>query len=168
MTELNPTFRKSGKFNALLRRLRYLIRVYIFISYARSDGTPYATKLREVLDGMDFTCFIDSKDLFSGDVLQAKLKRWIKKSRVCVLIGTRGVLASKHVTPEIEEFKKLKRTIIPINIQSSLTNPPWEVLDQRLIRINELNSTHRLKFLQRSEDFSSTGEAANYCDGSLA
>lgn len=86
----------------------------IFISYSRSDGSHYATGLADELTKRNFSCFIDQLGAAPDKDLPADLTRKIANSTMCVVVGTPRALNSQFVRREVEQFKKTKRTIIPI------------------------------------------------------
>ena len=122
--------------------LRYFFGNDIFISYAREDGKPYASKLKEQLKSMDYSCFIDYEKIYPGDHLSSALGRAIRRSRVFVLVGTKGVRAPDSWVPkEIAEFKTTRRTIVPININQALTAPTWDLVsDEERVWVDETSN----------------------------
>ncbi|HYG81229.1 MAG TPA: TIR domain-containing protein, partial [Pyrinomonadaceae bacterium] len=109
--------------------LRYFLGDDIFISYSREDGRQYAANLKEQLQSMDYSCFIDYEKVYPGDHLGSALERAIRRSRVFVLVGTKGVRGPESWVPkEVAAFKKTGRKIVPINIGEALTAPMWEVI----------------------------------------
>ncbi len=64
----------------------------IFISYSRGDAQGYAEALEKELKDLDFSCFLDKKELPAGQQLPVGLKRAIKRSKVLVLVGTQAAL----------------------------------------------------------------------------
>jgi WD40 repeat protein len=118
-----------GRLHVLLQRLRF--RYDVFISYARRDSSAYAVRLKEELEKVDFTCFLDQHELPAGDALNASLKRAVRRSARLVLLGTPGAAASEHVPRELEEFEKTRRPVIPIAFQGSLTETAWPSLRVR-------------------------------------
>lgn len=91
----------------------------IFISYSRADGSLYAAGLADELTKRKFACFLDQLGTDPDRDLPATLKRKIGSCTVCVLVGTERALISESVKKEIEEFKKTKRTIIPIYFEGA-------------------------------------------------
>jgi WD40 repeat protein len=108
--------------------LRILFRYDVFISYARSDGTEFATKLKEQLASMDISCFIDYDKIVPGDTLFSTLQQATRRSKALLLIGTPGALVSSFVETEFTNSLHAKRIIIPININETLTKPPAAVM----------------------------------------
>jgi WD40 repeat protein len=125
--------------DALFSRLaRFRFRYDLFLSYARSDGKPYALKLRDQLRALDFSCFLDQDELPPGNSLRSSLSRALRRSATLVVVGTERALKSTYVAQEISEFAATGRTIIPIDFQGTLADPPWSVLRERdLVWIDE-------------------------------
>src|SRR6266850_665401 len=123
----------------LFRRLfKVLFRYDIFISYARRDGKGYASKLKEQLTRLDFSCFLDYDELPAGNSLNRTLKRAIKRSATIIVVGTEGALKSRYVELEVGEFTRTGRAIIPIDFEGSLADAPWQVLKERdLVWVDE-------------------------------
>lgn len=112
--------------------LKKILRLFfgddVFISYARSDGKHYATTLKNQLASMDISCFIDYEKVYAGDVLNTTLKRAIRKSTVFVLVGTPNARNSDFVQLEINEARRIKSPIIPIDVNEAVSNPPWDCI----------------------------------------
>ncbi|MBI3421698.1 MAG: TIR domain-containing protein, partial [Acidobacteria bacterium] len=95
---------------------RFRFRYDIFISYARRDGSEYAIKLRDQLQQLDFTCFLDLDELPPGSALTSDLKRSLSRSATLVLIGTeRALVHSPYVQQEVEYFLGTGRRVVPID-----------------------------------------------------
>jgi len=120
---------------------RLLFRYDIFISYARGDGKEYASKLRDQLRQLDFSCFLDFDELPAGNSLNNNLKRAIKKSATLVVVGTERAVHSRYVDLEIGEFARTGRAIIPIDIEGTLAERPWRIIkDRDIVWIDEVKS----------------------------
>ena len=113
----------AGLFWRFVHRMRF--RYDIFISYARSDGQPYARQLRDQLRQLDFTCFLDDDEIQAGDQLRGALKRSLHASAALVVVGTRAAALRPFVKLEVEEFAATGRRILPININDSLAATAW-------------------------------------------
>lgn len=116
----------------------------IFISYTRADAQEYAGKLFEQLSSLDYSCFIDKKEVPGGRSLNSSLKAALRGSKTLILIGTERALEREYVQLEFAEFSKTTRPIIPINVASALASPkrlstqPWNVIkDRDLVWIDE-------------------------------
>jgi hypothetical protein len=121
----------------VLFRVRF--RYDIFISYARRDGREYALKLRDQLQQLDFTCFLDLDELPAGSALTNDLKRKLGQSAVQVVIGTeRALFHSPYVQQEVEHFLRTGRRVVPVDfglanddsITSQLAVPARELIRQ--------------------------------------
>ena len=120
--------------------LRYFFGDDIFISYSRKDGKLYATKLKEQLKSMDYSCFIDFEKIYAGDHLSHRIQRAIRGCGVLVLVGTEGARNSEFVNLEIESFLKTGRTLVPIDVKDEVENKPWASLPgHELVWIDEPN-----------------------------
>jgi WD40 repeat protein len=120
---------------------KFLFRYDIFISYARSDGKEYALKLRDQLKQLDFTCFLDYEELPPGNSLNATLKRALRKSAALVIVGTERAVKSRYVELEVGEFAKTGRAIIPIDIEGTLSDAPWQIIKERdIVWIDEMKA----------------------------
>lgn len=120
---------------------RLLFRYDIFISYARRDGKDYALRLRDQLKQLDFSCFLDLDELPPGNSLNHTLRRALRRSATLVIVGTEGALRSRFVELEVGEFAPTGRAVIPIDIEGSLADAPWEVVRARdLVRIDEVRA----------------------------
>ena len=85
-----------------------------FISYRRSDASPYAASLAKALAAADFRCFLDDADATPGQPLTPRLVRALKHSKVLIVIVSPEVGTSTWVRQEVEIFSKTGRDIIPI------------------------------------------------------
>lgn len=120
---------------------KFLFRYDIFISYARRDGKEYALKLRDQLKQLDFTCFLDYEELPPGNSLNSTLKRALRKSAALVVVGTERATKSRYVELEVGEFAKTGRAIIPIDIEGTLSETPWQIIKERdIVWIDELKA----------------------------
>ena len=118
---------------------RFRFRYDVFISYARRDGREYALKLRDQLQQLDFTCFLDLDELPAGSALTSDLKRKLGQSAVQVVIGTeRALFHSPYVQQEVEHFLRTGRRVVPVDfglanddsVTSELAVPARELIRQ--------------------------------------
>jgi hypothetical protein len=114
----------------------------IFISYAHRGSKKYAEKLDEQLTSLDYSCFIDKKELPSGSSLNKSLESALRASKTLILIGTESALNRDYVQLEFQEFAKTGRPIIPVNVGGALArrleSQPWKVIKERdLVWIDE-------------------------------
>ena len=114
----------------------------IFISYAHRGSQVYAGKLDEQLTSLDYSCFIDKKEVPSGRPLNKSLAFALRASKTLILIGTEGALNRDYVQLEFQEFAKTGRPIIPVNVGEALArqleSQPWKVIKERdLVWIDE-------------------------------
>jgi hypothetical protein len=116
----------------------------IFISYTRADAKEYAAKLYEQLTSLDYSCFLDKKEAPGGSSLNSALRAALAGSKTLVLVATERALSREYVRLEFGEFAaKRRRTIIPVNVASALTEEklkeePWSVIRERdLIWLDE-------------------------------
>lgn len=102
-----------------------LFRDDIFISYSRADGGHYAAGLADKLTEKKYSCFIDKLGTEPDKDLPESLKKKIRNCTLFVLIGTERGTASEFVGKEIAEFKKTKRTIVPIDFDGAVGRARW-------------------------------------------
>jgi len=108
----------------LMRMLRFdwsfIVGYDFFISYRRSDASPYASGLARLLEKADFRCFLDDNEGVPGRPLTDRLRRALLRSRTLVVVASPELPQSPWVPQEIEIFGSTGRDIIPINIQGGL------------------------------------------------
>jgi hypothetical protein len=115
----------------LINHLTTLVFGYdVFISYPYADGKPYAEALEGQLNQLDFTCFIDKKELPYGEALTSSLQRAIIRSRVVILVGSRAALNAPYVNQEIAFALARRRAVIPIDIDGIRSIAPWPELKE--------------------------------------
>jgi hypothetical protein len=115
--------RLRSSFGAPYQRvsLSALVGYDLFISYRRSDATPYAAALFEVLRRADFRCFLDDNDATPGQPLTDKLQWALKRSKVLLIVASPDLPVSIWVPKEVEIFAKSRRDIILINVKDGMT-----------------------------------------------
>jgi WD40 repeat protein len=94
----------------------------IFVSYNWTDARPYAARLEADLRMHDLRCFLDNTDAPPGTALNSTLQTALRRSRVLVLLVSKRALQSPWVTEEVRTFAKTGRTIIPVNLDGSVTS----------------------------------------------
>jgi TIR domain len=104
---------------------RFLFGNDVFISYARKDATIYSLGLAGELTKRGLSCFLDQWGTPAGTELPSELVSTLKRSAMLVVLGTDQAAASKAVEAEIVEFKKTRRTIIPVSFDGSLQQAGW-------------------------------------------
>lgn len=148
-TALNKIRERLFK-NLFRARFRY----DVFISYSRVDAKEYAVALKEQLQGLNFTCFIDEEESPVGVSLDPTLEKALRRSAALVLLATELALTRPYLALEFERFTATNRAIVPINIAGALTNheraalktAPWSVIDSRkLVWVNETASAFDAK-----------------------
>lgn len=115
----------------------------VFVSYARADAVNYAAALASQLAERDFSCYLDQWSTAPDEGLPPPLLHALRHSRVLVLIGSEGALASAAVAAEIREFVKTGRTIIPIDVDHALSRAVWVGLVVGLTRADEGQESFR-------------------------
>jgi hypothetical protein len=116
---------------------KFLFGYDIFISYSYADGRQYAEALEDKLTNLDFSCFLDKKELVYGDVLSSALRRAIRRSRVLLLVGTRSTPQARYVNLELFEAIARDRTrVIPVDVDG-VREHFTSTKVQELIWINE-------------------------------
>jgi hypothetical protein len=98
----------------------------IFISYSRRDAFDYADRLARALKSEGFSCFIDQWDSPRGKRLPEPIHQALRRTKMLVLVGSEGAVASEFVRLELTEFLKTERPIIPIDVGRALESAPWE------------------------------------------
>jgi WD40 repeat protein len=93
----------------------------LFISYRRSDATPYAAALFEALRQADFRCFLDDNDATPGKPLTDKLRWALKRSKVLLIVASPDLPLSTWVPKEVKMFAMSQRDIILINVKDGMT-----------------------------------------------
>src|ERR1700742_4551643 len=73
-----------------------------FISYRRSDATPYAAALFRALREADFRCFLDDNDATPGQPLTDKLVSALQRSQVLLIVASPDLPLSTWVPQEVE------------------------------------------------------------------
>lgn len=104
---------------------RFLFGNDVFISYARKDATIYSLGLANELTKRGLSCFLDQWGTPAGTELPSELVTTLKRSAMLVVLGTEQAAGSKAVEAEIAEFKKTRRTIIPVSFDGSLQQASW-------------------------------------------
>ena len=79
---------------------KFLFGYDIFISYSYKDGKQYAEALEAKLANLDFSCFLDKKELPCGGELTSALRRAIRRSKALILVGTDTALHAPYVKVE--------------------------------------------------------------------
>jgi WD40 repeat protein len=120
---------------SLLRQTRF--RYDYFISYHRGDGDTYARNLRLQLSRLDFRCFIDKRELTAGALLRTALPDALTRSAQMVVVATSGAVQSAEVAREVETFRGLNRTVIPIDFGGSYRAATWPLTETEVIWIDE-------------------------------
>lgn len=105
--------------------LNLLSRDDIFISYSRADGGHYAAGIADQLTARKYSCFIDKLGTEPNQDLPDSLKKKITNCTLFVLVGTGRAAASEFVAKEIAEFRKTKRTIVPIDFDGAVGKARW-------------------------------------------
>jgi WD40 repeat protein len=91
-----------------------------FISYGHLDGQAYAISLFDALVALGYRCFLDREDMPPGEVLSLATKRGLERSQTLLLVGTPRTLASEPVLTEVSLFRRMGKTIIPIDLNRTL------------------------------------------------
>jgi hypothetical protein len=94
----------------------------VFISYNWGDARPYAARLESELRLRDLRCFLDNTDAPPGTALNSTLQKALRRSRVVILLVSKGALRSRWVAEEVKTFAATKRAIIPINLDGSVSS----------------------------------------------
>jgi hypothetical protein len=88
----------------------------IFVSYRREDASEFVLALVRDLSELDFSCFVDRTNAPPGVPLTPQILLALRRSRVLLVIVTRGALESPWVTDEISIFRRdRKKLVLPID-----------------------------------------------------
>jgi len=111
---------------------RYLFGRDVFISYSRSDGSKYAPNLALALQAKrpKLSFYLDRWIAPASGKLPRSLMRHLRWSSLLVVVCTENAIKSEFVKDEISSFAKLKRKVIPINVNGAFDKvdreaPPW-------------------------------------------
>ncbi len=98
-----------------------------FISFklgAYPAGTQsYASDLARRLREQDFSVFFSEEEAPPGADLDSTLRKALRRSRVLVVVASRGaLLESQWVRKEVEEFRRVrpKRPVVPIDVDDAI------------------------------------------------
>jgi len=103
----------------------------IFISYARADGSDYATALGDRLTQDSYIVYLDQIKAYPDSKVSKEVLTKLARSATLVLIGTREAAHSRNVAKELRVFFRTGRPVITINVDHELENAAWY---HRLIR----------------------------------
>lgn len=85
----------------LLRLTDWVFGYDYFVSYSHRDGKTYPRRLKERLEASGFRVFLDQTEYVPGTNLNRETRRQVLKSRVVVIVGRDGALASEWVEREV-------------------------------------------------------------------
>jgi WD40 repeat protein len=105
--------------------IRSLLAEDIFISYARKDSSTYATGLADELTKRGYACFIDRLGTESNHSLPHSLRRKLRNCALLVVVVTKWSGTRESIQSEVVEFKKTRRTIVPVVLDDSLSAAIW-------------------------------------------
>jgi TIR domain len=99
-------------------------------------ASEYARALQQQLANLDFESFLDEEELPYGEALNSSLSRAIRRSRVLVLVGTRGALTAHYVNLEVSAALGLRRAVVNLwRAGASLPRRPgsrsWRITSAR-------------------------------------
>ncbi|MEH6725850.1 MAG: TIR domain-containing protein [Hyphomicrobiales bacterium] len=107
----------------MMERIRaFLDRLYgydYFISYAHAGGLDYPDALKEKLEELAFSVFIDREAFKVGSSLTTESIRCLKSSTKLVLVGSAQSFESVWVQKEVEIANAQKKPVVLININSA-------------------------------------------------
>src|ERR1700735_1282215 len=105
----------------------YLDAPDVFISYSRTDAPAYVNRLAARLSEAtpSLYCIIDQWHSEPGRRVAKSLLRFVKKSGILVLVGSKGAQHSKAMEEEIRTFRPNKRTIVPVDVDGSIRSADW-------------------------------------------
>ncbi len=91
-----------------------------FISYSHRDGKNYPRLLKERLERAGFRVFLDQTDYAPGTNLSRETRRQVLKSKVIVVVGREGALASTWVKREVDIALAHSRDPVIIDINGAM------------------------------------------------
>jgi hypothetical protein len=107
-------------FRILIDQLRTLVDLIFgydyFISYSRSDGANYPTKLADRLETFGYRTFLDNRFYVAGTDLQTATKRRVRMSKFLIVVGREKALKSEWVVKEVHRSLEANRVPILIDI----------------------------------------------------
>ncbi len=136
-----------------------------FISYAWEGGSSYAHALQSILSEKNYRCFIDFKEMRTGQAWRRSVFKALKRSSVLLFVGSDKALETDAVFQEIKQFSYSGRPIVPIDFEDNVANLEekhrlWPFLEQQL-RCADPGG----KVVLNTGKVSS--EVINYCDDSF-
>src|SRR5690349_22427302 len=69
---------------------------------------------------MDVPRYVDMYETTPESSLPKKLRRALNRASLLVVVITPHAATSKHVLREVEEYTKIKRPILPVNVDDAL------------------------------------------------
>ena len=85
-----------------------------FISYARADGTPFATKLYQALVDRNFKIWFDQSDIPPAVNWRQQVNEGIERAENFLLVITPEAVQSQYCTQELHRAQELNKRIIPL------------------------------------------------------
>src|SRR5262249_5646478 len=90
----------------------------LFISYARSDGTPVAETFQKSLKNLGHDVYRDVEDNSGGDYWEQNIRVRIRNADALLLFLTPAALASERVREEWREALALRKRIVPLLVST--------------------------------------------------
>lgn len=123
----------------------------VFISYARSDGTPLADALKAGLADAGFRAFIDRHEIEGGVAIQSKIAEEIGKTDLVILIDSKGAAASPWVEEEMDLARAAHVPVIAVTptqgaFRHAFPAPhvPWDEPDVQSVVANVVAEARRI------------------------
>jgi hypothetical protein len=104
---------------------RFLFGQDVFIAYSQRDARAYAFELSNRLSKRGYASGPLPDQLPFGLDLASKWRKVLRQSSMMVVLGTPGAAGSEFVRLEIQEFLKLGRPVVPIDIDYGLRDASW-------------------------------------------
>lgn len=114
----------------------------VFISYARADGSPFATGLHAALEAAGFDASLDQHDIVPGEPWEDRLRRLLQKADTVIYVVTPAAVQSERCAWEIEEAERLRKRVIPV----VAIEVPMQDLPAALSRLNFIFFTRDKSF----------------------
>src|SRR6266851_1751396 len=109
----------------------------VFVSYARGDGEPFATRLHNQLEANGFPAWLDRRDIRPGENWDLAIDTGIRDSWSLLFVMTPSSVNSPNCHDEWSRALSFKKPVLPLMVRNSV--PPMRL--------------HRLQYVDFTGDF---------------
>src|SRR5258707_12951996 len=109
----------------------------VFVSYARGDGEPFATRLHDQLEANGFPAWLDRRDIRPGENWDLAIDAGIRDSWGLLFVMTPSSVNSPNCHDEWSRALSFKKPVLPLMVKKSV--PPMRL--------------HRLQYIDFTGDF---------------